>query len=1024
MPKELHEITKFTSGTITVPDEKDIPEDAASYSLNIDSVTESGKLKGIPDDVWLKSDGTWATSGVLSSLYSTKLAMINKAGQRDVIRYDPTSNGLHFIKDFYDDNSAFDASNDLGDFTSSADEVTMQVHNKEVHIGMGRGSTDVPKWVGYVDHKQFGTAVTDIQEEDAELKAPGSFPQIYSSVTVGNYAYGIQYGGTRIYRFSATAFDSASTSVFTSTQGLSLVHAGDDIWVYDDNANYGTIYKIDVSAWGTADEIIQSNAISGYASAGTAPSSGWEVSDLFDDGTVMWVALWSGTAGSSGLISADSHGNFLHNVTLVANNDAYILTNRTPTIDDESGEIGEFIATAEFYLYKKCLVDLADGTGVGMLGYLNTGTHAKVQTNDGESDGITINKGLILWTVQRTYTARNRYQMGFDGGLSGTTNCQIHEVINAGAYTDFGGGATVNHANGTFHGDATRLFVTKWISATSTTVYAFNDIAQAAVDEDATSSSSHDTVPGGGTSGNVRTGFEADGLTIAVAADHDGSGDAGIVYLFEQNGGGGYITSTYNDTTIASETYRERSDLRIAINSAAQATGTFSSSNTYFWKFSFMYDEYQESPLSFAFSHNPTNSKNIKLTIDLYQASSISKRASHLMIYRSSATGATATTPDTFYRLVQNVPLANRFTLVSNGWGSSVDFRQLIFVDLQPNIGASYEARTLMPQTLESSSVNYALSTQINSMHIIGKCYKTEIPDAMNYLFKSKVNNFDQFDWTTDFLRLPTVPTAMASFNGRIYVFDENNTYRINPQGFYVEDTFEGAGCFGSDAVVVTEYGMCYCDKNNIYLHDGKAPKPIASPILAGDSDFSWHNIHAAKEPIVMFDAKRKSFLIFFRSGSYFYAWAYNIIYNRWDLLLYSAMEPKAKLHGRNGEIFLATSTGYMDHFMGGTGIDAWEWQSKYMTMGEDTVKKMLYDINVVTGGTAPNVLYGVDAAAASQDPASESFASSNYKGKVQSTHSKSKSLQIKLVQAAGATNTVDSVGVLYRRLPKTTGNI
>ena len=44
MPKELHEITKFTTGTITVPDEKDIPEDAASYSLNIDSVTEGGKL--------------------------------------------------------------------------------------------------------------------------------------------------------------------------------------------------------------------------------------------------------------------------------------------------------------------------------------------------------------------------------------------------------------------------------------------------------------------------------------------------------------------------------------------------------------------------------------------------------------------------------------------------------------------------------------------------------------------------------------------------------------------------------------------------------------------------------------------------------------------------------------------------------------------------------------------------------------------------------------------------------------------
>jgi len=333
-----------------------------------------------------------------------------------------------------------------------------------------------------------------------------------------------------------------------------------------------------------------------------------------------------------------------------------------------------------------------------------------------------------------------------------------------------------------------------------------------------------------------------------------------------------------------------------------------------------------------------------------------------------------------------------------------------------------------MPETLESSIVNYGLSTQINSMHIVGNCYKTEIPDATNYLFKSKVNNFDQFDWTTDFLRLPTAPTALASFNGRIYAFDENNTYRINPQGFYIEDTFEGAGCFGPDSFVVTEYGMCYCDKNNIYLHDGKSPKPIASPILTGDSNYSWHNIVQTKEPMVMFDAKRKSFIIFFRStnsySGYFFAWSYNIVYNRWDLLSYGASEPIGTLHGKNGEMFISYSN-VLTKFLGSTAaaLDLWEWQSKYMTMGEDTVKKKLYDINVVTGGTAPNVLYGVDAAASAQDPTSES-GSSNYKGKVQSTHSKSKSLQIKLVQVAGSTHKVDSIGILHRRLPKTSGNI
>jgi hypothetical protein len=51
MPKQLHEIKRFQSGTITTPSERDIPEDSASYSKNIDSVTEDGKLKSIPNDL-------------------------------------------------------------------------------------------------------------------------------------------------------------------------------------------------------------------------------------------------------------------------------------------------------------------------------------------------------------------------------------------------------------------------------------------------------------------------------------------------------------------------------------------------------------------------------------------------------------------------------------------------------------------------------------------------------------------------------------------------------------------------------------------------------------------------------------------------------------------------------------------------------------------------------------------------------------------------------------------------------------
>jgi len=43
------------SGTIITPSERDIQRDAASYSLNLDSVTKDGKLKSIPTDLYLVS---------------------------------------------------------------------------------------------------------------------------------------------------------------------------------------------------------------------------------------------------------------------------------------------------------------------------------------------------------------------------------------------------------------------------------------------------------------------------------------------------------------------------------------------------------------------------------------------------------------------------------------------------------------------------------------------------------------------------------------------------------------------------------------------------------------------------------------------------------------------------------------------------------------------------------------------------------------------------------------------------------
>ena len=70
MPKQVHEITKFMSGTMTTPSIRDVPEDAANYSLNLDSVTHDGSLKGIPSDKYASNAG-WKNAPEETGIYGT-----------------------------------------------------------------------------------------------------------------------------------------------------------------------------------------------------------------------------------------------------------------------------------------------------------------------------------------------------------------------------------------------------------------------------------------------------------------------------------------------------------------------------------------------------------------------------------------------------------------------------------------------------------------------------------------------------------------------------------------------------------------------------------------------------------------------------------------------------------------------------------------------------------------------------------------------------------------------------------------
>tara|TARA_Y100001973_G_scaffold72156_1_gene105237 strand:+ start:1456 stop:6156 length:4701 start_codon:yes stop_codon:yes gene_type:complete len=429
----------------------------------------------------------------------------------------------------------------------------------------------------------------------------------------------------------------------------------------------------------------------------------------------------------------------------------------------------------------------------------------------------------------------------------------------------------------------------------------------------------------------------------------------------------------------------------LATLGSSSSEGFFDSTTDYKYKVSFIYDGYQESPLSIvsldwnASMNSESDGQNygndsLKISIALRD---IPKRVTHLNVYRKDGLGE--------YRIVRSIGEADS----EYSFDSEKDLHIFEFEDLGDS-QESYESRTGISETNIKSMVNYALSAELNNQLFVAKCYIVETNfSAPTYMFKSKVGNYNQFDWTNDFLILPTIPTSMASFQGRIYVWDDNNTYKINPSTLSVEDIYEGIGCVGPEAISVTDYGMCFASRNNVYLHNGTQVQPIGDPILRSSKNPSWsHSYQSAVEQTinngddinVAFYPKRNCFLIFLSDyiatpdeygnvpGVVGRVWSYDVARKRWDR--WDCPKVNSVVTSKYGEILLSgvpdTSNPdeykIINYLKDEDNRRTWSWNSKDFVLGQATQDKIFRRIKVEGTSINENINTGTNGTVSSND--------------------------------------------------------
>ena len=151
MPKELFEIRSFNKGIALSVDPKDLSEDAASYSLNVDPISVNGKLAGIPNDV------VGATS-ISGPVVSTTVYENGGSGSHRAVVYDANGKDVYEGPNIQNNGIPTFAIAAGGEDISTSTNPVFTTHAGKVYIGTGDDATDYPYIYEYVDGRTISNA--------------------------------------------------------------------------------------------------------------------------------------------------------------------------------------------------------------------------------------------------------------------------------------------------------------------------------------------------------------------------------------------------------------------------------------------------------------------------------------------------------------------------------------------------------------------------------------------------------------------------------------------------------------------------------------------------------------------------------------------------------------------------------------------------------------------------------------------------------------------------------------------------
>ena len=459
---------------------------------------------------------------------------------------------------------------------------------------------------------------------------------------------------------------------------------------------------------------------------------------------------------------------------------------------------------------------------------------------------------------------------------------------------------------------------------------------------------------------------------------------------------------------------------------------------------SYIYDGYKESPIKriplgeYWFGYGNSIDSWEELTFKFFiqgftnSISTASSRITAIKFYinvTGSENDGVGTNQINSFRLLEELNITDSINAVKtlSHLGLNVGYQYNITAGAYE--GNLYTDESGLNEYQSSSTVNYFSSCQHNSQLFAANVYNPSAADEnwTNYIVRSVEFSYDVFNWVDNYLVMPNPITAIASYGGRVFAFDEYNMYRVNPDQLYIEDTFNGLGCKSKQSLIDTEYGLFVANNTGVYLYDGRNVNHISKPVdfidaVEGFVSFGYKesvkNYGSSFKPLLSFDSDKMCLLVF---GNYNVStrriWMYCLPNQSWfvqgevyddivDGNIDSVSDIKSIAMSASNSVLAAYSDGLYE-LNRSSNLKIYNWVSKKLSMDQVSQTKKFRKI-YVSGNNVGNgdIEYSIDDASFANISSLDSSSSS----------SNGKKIQVRAKSTSSNTDVeIDDISIVYR---------